>query len=172
MSMSSRASGTLNASPGILLALCLFSLYACTDREPAGNPGQGRGAEEAGGQASLAGAEGPSLRFGSDGTFTIVHFTDSQDDQEIDPRTVGLMEAVLDDHQPDLVVFTGDNVRSGPETGDDVRAAMDAIAHPVDSRGIPWLITFGNHDEDHMPRTGVGEGAMLDYYMSLSLIHI
>jgi 3',5'-cyclic AMP phosphodiesterase CpdA len=106
------------------------------------------------------------LRFGPDGTFTIVHFTDAQDDQDIDPRTVSLMEAVLEDQRPDLVVFTGDNIRSGPETPDEVRQAIDAIAGPVDSRGIPWLIAFGNHDEDHTPTTGVDEGSMLEYYMS------
>jgi len=77
-----------------------------------------------------------------------------------------LIDAVLDDQQPDLVVFTGDNVRSGPESADDVWAAIDNIAKPVDSRGIPWLITFGNHDEDHTPSTGVTEPAMLEYYMS------
>jgi hypothetical protein len=108
----------------------------------------------------------PILSFGSEGSFTLVHFTDVQDDQEMDPRTVRLMEAVLDDQDPDLVVFTGDNIRSGPETPEDVRKAIDAIAHPVESRGIPWLITFGNHDEDHTPKTGMDEAAMLDYYMS------
>ncbi len=112
------------------------------------------------------GAGGDVLRFRPDGTFTIVQFTDTQDDQEIDPRTVRLMEAVLEDHRPDLVVFTGDNVRSGPETADDVRRAIDAIAGPADSRGIPWLITFGNHDEDHTPETGMDEAAQLAYYMS------
>ncbi|MBT8398584.1 MAG: metallophosphoesterase family protein [Gemmatimonadetes bacterium] len=110
-------------------------------------------------------SEDPLLRFGSDGTFTIVHFTDTQDDHEIDPRTVELMEAVLEDQDPDLVVFTGDNVRSGPENPEEVRWAMDAIAGPVDSRGIPWLVAFGNHDEDHTPETGMNEAAMLEYYM-------
>jgi hypothetical protein len=107
-----------------------------------------------------------TLRFNSNGAFTIVQFTDTQDDQDIDPRTVQLIEAVLDDQQPDLVIFTGDNISSGPENSDDVRAAIDNIAQPVDSRGIPWLITFGNHDEDHTPTTGVDETAMLDHYMS------
>lgn len=106
------------------------------------------------------------LRFPPDGTFTIVQFTDTQDDQEIDPRTVALMKAVLDEHQPDLVVFTGDNVRSGPRTQENVRRAIRHIAEPVDSRGIPWLVTFGNHDEDHTPETGMDEAALLAEYMA------
>jgi hypothetical protein len=110
--------------------------------------------------------EEPVLRFNAEGFFTIVHFTDTQDDQEIDRRTVRLIEAVLEDQSPDLVVFTGDNVRRGPETADDVKRAIDGFAQPVDSRGIPWLITFGNHDEDHTPLTGMDEEDQLAYYMS------
>ncbi len=112
--------------------------------------------------------EAPVLRFGPDRTFTIVQFTDTQDDQDVDPRTVRLIEAVLDEVGPDLVVFTGDNIRSGPETPQDVRTAIDNFVVPVDSRGIPWLIAFGNHDEDHTPVTGVDEEEMLEYYMSFS----
>lgn len=108
----------------------------------------------------------PPLRFHADGTFTIVHFTDTQDDQEMDPRTTLLMEAVLEDVAPDLVVFTGDNVRSGPQTPEDVRRAMDAVAASVEEWGIPWLVTFGNHDEDHAPETGMMEADQLAYYMT------
>ena len=106
------------------------------------------------------------LRFQADGTFTIVHFTDTQDDQEMDPRTTRLMEAVLEDVAPDLVVFTGDNIRSGPQTPDDVRRAMDAVAAPVEGLGVPWLVTFGNHDEDHAPETGMMKADQLAYYMT------
>ena len=30
----------------------------------------------------------------------------------------------------------------------------------------PWLVAFGNHDEDHTPATGVDEDAQLAYYMT------
>jgi len=106
------------------------------------------------------------LRFKPDGTFTIVQFTDTQDDQDIDPRTIQLIEAVLDDRRPGLVVFTGDNIRSGPQSPEDVWTAIANIAEPVESRGIPWLITFGNHDQDHASATGIEEEAMLERYMS------
>lgn len=106
------------------------------------------------------------LKFNKDKTFKIVQFTDTQDDQEIDPRTVQLIEAVLDAEKPDLVVFTGDNIRSGPLTAEDVKTAIDSVVAPVDSRAIPWLITFGNHDEDHTTSTGMDKAAQLEYYMS------
>jgi hypothetical protein len=136
----------------------LLVLWACgapeqtSVQEPTGEPGED--------------AQTAPLRFGPDGTFTLIHFTDTQDDQSIDPRTVRLIETILDEYEPDLVVFTGDNVRSGPETPEDVKAAIDGFAVPVDSRGIPWLVTFGNHDEDHTPITGMDEADQLAYYMS------
>ncbi len=115
---------------------------------------------------SGAAQDDPVLRFHPDGSFKIVQFTDTQDDHEIDPRTVRLLEAVLDDQEPDLVVFTGDNIRGGPETPDQARQAMDNIIGPLEARGIPWLVAFGNHDEDHTPATGVDEDAQLAYYMT------
>jgi hypothetical protein len=110
--------------------------------------------------------EDPVLEFGTDGKFVIVQFTDTQDDQHIHPKTVLLIEAVLDDQQPDLVVFTGDNITSGPRTEENVLTAINNFAEPVDSRQIPWLITYGNHDEDHTPVTGLDEEDMLEIYMS------
>lgn len=108
----------------------------------------------------------PTLRFRADGTFVLVQFTDVQDDQDIDPRTVRLIEAVLDEHRPDLVVFSGDNVREGPRTPADVHRAVDGFVAPLESREVPWAVTFGNHDEDHTPLTGMDEEALLDHYMS------
>lgn len=106
------------------------------------------------------------LRFRKNHKFKIVQFTDTQDDQDCDPRTIELISAVCDDQKPDLVVFTGDNIRSGPETEEDVIVAINNIVSPVDSRKIPWFITYGNHDEDHSHKTGIDETKMLELYMS------
>jgi hypothetical protein len=104
------------------------------------------------------------LRFNPNGKLKIVQFTDTQDGQDIDPRTVALIEAVLDTEKPDLVVFTGDQLTEECNTPADVKRAIDHIARPVDQRRIPWLITFGNHDEDHTPKTGVNAAGMLELY--------
>lgn len=147
----------------LALMVAMSGLLGCSPRD-GGTPGEGAETERV---AVVGGtADDPVLRFRSDGTFRIVHFTDTQDDHEIDPRTVHLMEAVLDDQRPNLVVFTGDNIRSGPTTAEEARMAMDHIVSPVESRSIPWLVTFGNHDEDQTPSTGMDEEAMLAYYMS------
>jgi 3',5'-cyclic AMP phosphodiesterase CpdA len=105
-------------------------------------------------------------RFDRAGQLKIVQFTDTQDGPNTDPRTVALIRAVLDDQKPDLVVFTGDQLTSASRTPDDVRRAIDNIVRPVDERRIPWLVAFGNHDEDHTPRSGMDEAAMLRIYMS------
>ena len=145
-----------------LLPVLLLALVVGLGCE--GTDGPGVTPEDPGGEE----ARNPvlPLRFQPDRTFTIVQFTDTQDDQDLDPRTVRLLEAVLDDQRPDLVVFTGDNIRSGPETRGDVWRAIRSFAEPVDSREIPWLVTFGNHDEDHTSLTGVDEEAMLEHYRS------
>jgi hypothetical protein len=138
----------------LLIGVTGFSGCVVQQRDPEGQIPRASGEESSG------------LRFRPDGSFKIVQFTDTQDDHEIDPRTVRLMEMVLDDQDPDLVIFTGDNIRAGPATSEEAKRAMDAIARPVEERRIPWLITFGNHDEDHTPATGLDEEAMLAHYRS------
>ncbi|PYI55967.1 phosphoesterase [Paenibacillus flagellatus] len=106
------------------------------------------------------------LRFADDGTFKIVQFNDSQDDEDIDPRTVELMEKVLDAEKPGFVVLNGDNITGGTDTPSEVERAIGHIARPMEERGIPWAITFGNHDEDSTPNSGLNEEAMLRLYMA------
>jgi 3',5'-cyclic AMP phosphodiesterase CpdA len=106
------------------------------------------------------------LNFNRNGNFKIVQFTDTQDGPNTDARTVKLINRVLDDQHPDLVVFTGDQLTSQSKTAADVRRAIDNVVRPVDSRRIPWLITFGNHDEDHTANTGLDREAQLRIYMS------
>lgn len=91
----------------------------------------------------------PELRFNSEGNFKIVQFSDSQDGAIIDPRTVSLMNKILDYEKPDLVVLTGDNIDGKCKSIYDVKEAIDNIAQPMEKRDIPWAVIFGNHDEEH-----------------------
>ena len=106
------------------------------------------------------------LKFKADHTFKIVQFTDTQDNQNCDTRTITLIETVLEEQKPDLVVFTGDNINGSPTTVDEVKKAIDLVVGPVDAKGIPWLITFGNHDEESAPATGLTKADQLAIYMS------
>ncbi|GAA1721055.1 metallophosphoesterase [Isoptericola hypogeus] len=119
--------------------------------------------------AAAVGASGrrePKLRFRADGTYTIVQFNDTQDDEKIDRRTVELMRAVLDDEHPDLVILNGDNITGGCDTPLEMQQAMNNVAQPMEERRIPWAVTFGNHDEDSTPSSGVDEEQMLAFYRS------
>jgi 3',5'-cyclic AMP phosphodiesterase CpdA len=87
-----------------------------------------------------------NLKFRSDGTFTIVQFTDLHwtDGGKKDSLTRSLMERVLEEERPDLVVLTGDVIDSLRCT-DPVRSYRDALS-VVERSGIPWAAIFGNHD--------------------------
>ncbi|ESQ13564.1 MAG: hypothetical protein N838_23175 [Thiohalocapsa sp. PB-PSB1] len=107
------------------------------------------------------------LQFNADGSFRIMQFADIQDDHRIEPRSVELMEAALDTYAPDLVVFSGDNITGGPTSNADVRLAIDHIVAPIENRGIPFFITFGNHDEDSCGGdVTLCEPEQLEYYRS------
>ncbi|RKP44287.1 metallophosphoesterase [Cohnella endophytica] len=86
------------------------------------------------------------LRFRPDGTFTIVQFTDLhwKNGESADQRTKALMERVLAEERPDLIVFTGDVIES-LHCRDPYQSFRDAVSL-AESSGIPWAATFGNHD--------------------------
>ena len=108
----------------------------------------------------------PKLRFRADGTFKVVQFNDTQDDERTDRRTVELMEKVLDQEKPDFVVINGDVITGGCETRLAVKQAINNVVWPMESRGIPWAVTYGNHDEDSFSASGVDEAGMLAMYRS------
>lgn len=111
-------------------------------------------------------ANGPKLQFHADGTFKVVQFNDTQDDERTDKRTVELIEKTLDQEQPDFVLINGDVITGGCETRLAVKQAINNVVWPMESRGIPWAVTYGNHDEDSLPQSGVDEAGMLDFYRS------
>ncbi|MFC3885030.1 metallophosphoesterase [Bacillus songklensis] len=96
----------------------------------------------------------------------MVQFNDTQDDEHIDRRTVQLMERVLDEEKPDFVVLNGDNITGGYDTPTEMKQAINNVAQPMEQRGIKWAITFGNHDEDSTPKSGLDEEDMLGIYRS------
>jgi hypothetical protein len=86
-----------------------------------------------------------TLKFRPDGTFRIVQFTDThfQVDNPASDIAIDRINEVLDAEKPDLVIFTGDMVYNRPaETG------MRTLLEPVSRRGIPFVVVFGNHDDE------------------------
>ncbi|TCD62378.1 hypothetical protein EIP91_006960 [Steccherinum ochraceum] len=64
-----------------------------------------------------------------------------------DNITNSLISHMLDVEQPDLVVFTGDQL-NGQGTSWDVKSVLAKFAQSVTDRGIPWAAIFGNHDDE------------------------
>ncbi len=113
------------------------------------------------------------LRFHDDGTFKILQVSDYQDyvnsgtKQNVNAKSVALFEALLDAEVPDLVVMTGDQV-GGNMNAENLQKYITQMMKPCEDRSIPWLVTYGNHDED--ATTALNEGwdkiRQLDFYRS------
>ena len=91
-------------------------------------------------------AQTKTLKFGDDGKFKIVQFTDVHwryGDAKSEEAAKRMAE-VLDAEKPDLVIFTGDVVTAKPAK-DGLKAALT----PVIERKLPFAVTFGNHDDEN-----------------------
>ncbi|MEE1321546.1 MAG: metallophosphoesterase [Acutalibacteraceae bacterium] len=98
------------------------------------------------------------LKFNNDGKFRIMIFADSQDDETLEETTAQLMKEALAAHNPDLVVFLGDNtVALGYENQ---AKAIEAIVAPCVDAGVPFTLVFGNHDQEQ----GVEKEVLLREY--------
>ena len=94
---------------------------------------------------SMVQAQNNELKFNSNYRFKIVQFTDvhwkygNPASDEAGKR----MAEVLDAEKPDLVVFTGDVIFAKP-----AREGLDKALEATISRGIPFAVTWGNHDDE------------------------
>lgn len=90
------------------------------------------------------------LKFNSDGKFKILAIADAQDTDTPQKETIDMLTNALDEANPDLVVFLGDNIAGWWKGVDEAKTeqAIANIIEPVDERGIPFAIVFGNHDHE------------------------
>lgn len=113
-------------------------------------------------------AERQALRFGADGKFTIMQIADVQEYGKINKDALRVIEAALDKAQPDLVVFTGDQVEGYAtyfkygNREKRVRQTIDNMLAPLDERGIPFAVVFGNHDQ----QSGVDKETQMKMYQA------
>ena len=85
------------------------------------------------------------LKFNENGKFKIVQFTDTHiiaGDKRCDAAMERMAE-VLEAEKPDFVIYTGDLIFGRPAK----ESLLQAI-EPVVSRGIPFGVTWGNHDDE------------------------
>lgn len=94
------------------------------------------------------------LSFPKDRPFKIMQVADAQESKTVAKDTLRLLEASLDEVKPDLVVFTGDQIKGYSPTflnketrKEDMKRAITELLGPIIRRNIPFVVTFGNHDE-------------------------
>ncbi|GAB4822377.1 hypothetical protein N2152v2_009423 [Parachlorella kessleri] len=97
----------------------------------------------------------PQLRFGPDGTFKIVQFTDlhAGELESADDQANQVQIAVLETEPADLVVFSGDLVsgyfyKLTNATPGWTEKLWRRLIEPVNAAGLPYAVVLGNHDVD------------------------
>lgn len=116
---------------------------------------------------AIANAEENGLKFGVDGTFTVLQISDTQDDHYPAYDMVNLVKLSIEQSDPDLIVFTGDIVedsrigdigiddesgREGVEVDDyaqtleNVKVTCEAVFGAAEAAGIPFAVVQGNND--------------------------
>lgn len=87
-----------------------------------------------------------TLRFDANGNFKIAQFTDVHFNygETASEAATQLIEEVLEKEKPDLVILTGDIVTAKP-----VKEGWLKVTQPIVDRKLPFVVTFGNHDDEH-----------------------
>ncbi|RSX53558.1 ser/threonine protein phosphatase [Bifidobacterium goeldii] len=112
------------------------------------------------------------LQFHRSGKFRVLQLADIQDGPKVSKDTIRLIEASLDAARPDIVIFTGNqiagyddaysatfrkrrwdtsasepvNERRMARTRAKVRDCIAMFLQPLIERGVPFAVTYGNHD--------------------------
>ena len=103
-----------------------------------------------------------TLKF-KDSKFRILMIADTQEGAKISSDTLALINAALDRAEPDMVVFSGDQIWGKTNFKGDkekVEKALRTLTEPVTDRGIPFAVCFGNHDR----QTGVSNEEQFEIY--------
>ncbi len=104
-----------------------------------------------------------TIKFNKSGKLTILQVSDPQDLRYVRRSMVRMLDNAYDTVKPDIVLFTGDNilgnhlldarignrkVASGKAaTLESMREAIKHITMPLEKRGIPFAMIYGNHDD-------------------------
>ena len=90
-------------------------------------------------------AQKNELQFNKDGKFKIVQFTDVhfKFGNPASDSALERINQVLDEEKPDLVIFTGDVIYAAPAD-----KGMQQVLEQVSKRKLPFVVTFGNHDDE------------------------
>jgi len=97
--------------------------------------------------APVASAEGAALQFDQNGKFTVMQITDIQTAAGVPTRVISAITEAIRQYQPDLAVFTGDNVIESILTEGNFKDAVDEYLAPLINSNTKFAVSFGNHDD-------------------------
>lgn len=98
-------------------------------------------------------------------TFKIMQIADTQEGRKVSPDTIDLINAALEREEPDLVVYSGDQIwgkASFKGNRDTVKSVLSQLTEPVRKRKIPFTVCFGNHDR----QVGLSNAEQFEIYKS------
>lgn len=102
------------------------------------------------------------IKFPESGKIKILQVSDPQDMHIVRSAMIKMLNTVYDKVEPDLVVFTGDNIlgnhiddrlvgsktqKNPAVTKRRIRKALNHILKPLDKRKVPYCMIYGNHDD-------------------------
>lgn len=102
------------------------------------------------------------------GKFKIMQIADVQENAVPNPDTLKLIRLAVEKEKPDLVIFTGDQIKGyspsfKKDTREKVENLISVITEPIVKNGIPFAFTFGNHDRD----CGISNKEQAEFYMNI-----
>lgn len=133
-----------------------------------------------------------TLRFNADGTFKVLQMADIQDGPKVRPDTIRLIKAAIRKAHPDLIVFTGDQIRGydpayidtflrrrGEQPGTRVRAItqieakLKGIKRRSNAKLESWARSVNEATSDALNEDTRGKvRGTFAAFLGLSLIHI
>lgn len=101
----------------------------------------------------------PVLRFSEQGSFKILQLTDMHigEAQETlwgphqDNMTYRLLQRLIPYENPDLIFLSGDQL-TGNDCDSNATAYYEQMGEFIELLGIPWALSFGNHDDADLTR--------------------
>jgi len=109
------------------------------------------------------------LRFNEDGDFKVMVLADLHAKLGgLTETQQGYVKTMVDREQPDLVILTGDNVRSldSAPFADEaaMRVVLDSAVGYLEKKGIYWMHVYGNHDDENNPLDKETQQAIYESY--------
>lgn len=106
-----------------------------------------------------------NLKCRTDGRFKILAISDLHFGPEVDPFAVTLISEMIAQEKPDLVIANGDNIMGGDsKTLAAVEDSVRQVASAMVKAGVPWVVTLGNHDREHIDHTGLKDEAFFSLF--------